>query len=290
MISEGSAVRGDPTPKEHIPARLTGPARRADLSRWSPQMDEAGIALTGLAADVLVCSHIARPTVDGRWEWLSVLGYSRLSRAAGGMPISFRRVLHGGEDVSTAAFSTADGGERLVGPFSSLDAPVRSEVFESALVQTVDFGADPLDGAEVFTAHRVFMQSGTASTRGLVRFAINSCVPVRRIICDVWVHREIRAECVGAAVFHPGSSAMPMQPRARAFDKIADLPAPTALAPAPEGSASSGYARMCELTSWHFARCGAGPGDFGGFRLDLRSPIWGLEHAIFFGPAESHCW
>lgn len=106
--------------------------------------------------------------------------------------------------------------------------------------------------------------------------------PSRRLICDVFLHRDIARMCIPSLEAHLGSPTLPQPLRARWSTRFPGGPRLELLGPGLRHVATPAYPRHLELTSHIFSEAGWDPEEFIGYRCDVMFPIWQAAYCLLF--------
>lgn len=75
-------------------------------------------------------------------------------------------------------------------------------------------------------------------------------------------------------------------PAERWFDRLDDLPPPKTLGRNLDNTSCPGSPRHAEMSRWIFEQAGWNPAEFTGYRLEVRLPLWSVEHMMHFPAPE----
>ncbi len=106
--------------------------------------------------------------------------------------------------------------------------------------------------------------------------------PSRRLICDVYLHRDIARMCIPSLEAHLGSPTLPQPLRARWSTRFPGGPRLELLGAGLSHAATPAYPRHLELTSHIFSEVGWDPAEFIGYRCDVVFPIWQAAYCLLF--------
>jgi hypothetical protein len=110
--------------------------------------------------------------------------------------------------------------------------------------------------------------------------------PSRRLICDVYLHRDIAKMCSPSLEAHLGSPSLPSPLRARWSTRFPGGPRLELLGAGLHNTATPAYSRQLELTSHVFSEVGWDPEEFIGYRCDVVFPIWQAAYCLLFDFSE----
>jgi hypothetical protein len=106
--------------------------------------------------------------------------------------------------------------------------------------------------------------------------------PSRRLISDVYLHRDIASRCIPSLELHLGSPTLGQPLRARWSTRFPGGPRLELLGSGLSHSASIAYDRHLELTTHAFRQVGWDPTEFIGYRCDVVFPIWQAAYCMLF--------
>lgn len=194
-----------------------------------------------------------------------------------------------GASMSTLGARPArgDSPDALLRPFCSEPLPrVTSRVLGKQTIHVVDPkdepGREPLD---LVMAHRRATPDRHPATMDPPIGEVSSLVvyPARKMVTDVYLHRDIAHRCVPSAELHLGgfSSGTPGR-RARWSTRFPGDPTLMCLGGGLSRSATPYYERHAELTQHVFERIGWDPEQFIGYRCEVQYPVWQAAYCMLF--------
>ncbi|MBL8990912.1 MAG: hypothetical protein JNJ48_04950 [Phycisphaerae bacterium] len=179
-----------------------------------------------------------------------------------------------------------DSPDLLLGEFCSQPWPrVTSRALGDRTVHVVDAGEPPHQGTcdIVLSVRRSSPDRHPALASppvGEVSFLVT--FPARRLVLDVFLHRDLAERCVPSCELHLYSPAVGPGGLARWSTR---LPGGASLDPLGSGlrrAASTAYARHAELTAHVFQRVGWDASEFVGYRCDTSYPVWRAGYFMLF--------
>lgn len=266
----------------------------AELSQREALFDAAA-ALTGRSSDVWLAAHIYTP-VAGHPEVLAqTRAHGLIGHRAEGhaVPLTFHIF---GEptdeqrsDLTTfralRASRTEGVPSELLTEFSTDPVPVvHSAHPDEFIVQTIEPSPDqpetaPIDLIFAMTggvSHPVTRAVNTEEVWALINF------PVRRLLLDVFMHRDIARQCVPGLDVHLWRPDFAQHVGERWQTRFQSPPSLQLLTPGLDRAQTSAWIRYTELLRTLFAAKGLNPGDYVGFRCDTAYPIWRTGYCIAF--------
>lgn len=106
--------------------------------------------------------------------------------------------------------------------------------------------------------------------------------PARRMVFDVYLHREIARRCIPSLELHLWSSDLASHARARWSTRFAGGPKLQLLGPGVRHAACEAYRRHAELTSAMFEEVGWPAEEFIGYRCETAFPLWRAGYCMAF--------
>lgn len=256
----------------------------------------AAAAITGRWCDISMTMRIIRPTAaDPRLtEEVVVRGLLGHVARAEAVPLVVGLDNHvDTSDGTKSAFSALDakplGGaaqRSLLAPFCSSPLPkVISRSAGTKVVQLVDLADRADDGpVDIVIANRSAKPEAHPAT---LRPAIGELwslmtFPSRRILFDVYLHRDIARRCIPALEVHLWNPDIGQQGSSRWSTRFPGGPRLTLLGEGIAASAAEAYPRHAELTSHVFDQVDWDPAVFVGFRCEVPFPIWRGGYCMVF--------
>ncbi len=266
------------------------PVTVRDDSTARQSLFDAAEAITGRSSDLWLAAHVYTPTGDAKVVRQGRAHGLRGHRAA---PDAVPLTLH----VLAEDALEDDGGYRpiqparddgLVAAFSTSPAPiVRSKSPGIAVVQTVDpdpasAGTDPIDlvfALDGTMTHPATREHQVEEVWALINF------PVRRMIFDVYLHRDLARGCLAEIDHHLWRPDFASELGERWQTRFAARPRLELLARGAEGLATDAWDDYPDLLSVVFDHHGTEPADYVGYRCDVAFPVWrtGYRVALDFG-------
>lgn len=106
--------------------------------------------------------------------------------------------------------------------------------------------------------------------------------PSRRMVFDVYLHRDIAARCVATLGLHLWTPDIGAPNSARWSTRFPGGPRLVSMGPASAAVASPHYARQAELVARMFERVGWDAAEFVGFRCETEFPVWRGGYCMSF--------
>jgi hypothetical protein len=107
--------------------------------------------------------------------------------------------------------------------------------------------------------------------------------PARRLVFDVWLHREIARRCLPSLELHLwGPQVATQHGISRWSTRFPGGPRLQLLGSGLEHAASTGFARHAEMTASLFGALGWDAGEFVGYRCDVAYPVWRAGYIMLF--------
>lgn len=304
---------------EKVIDQLAGSQRklreRLDIDRLADGLDAAG---PGPSDNQAVRRSLFRAAVDVVGRWSDTRLSLRIIRPVPGDPMhteNIRLTGHVGHmarpaSVPLEVYSSAP--EQLVendgsaGPaFRSLDARqgvgdtpgfllqkfcsqplprVTSRAAGARMVHAIDEMGIPGEASDIFVADRRAGRDKHPATQhpaiGEVSLIMN--YPARRIVMDVFLHRDIARRCIPSLEVHLSPLPSGSMILSRWSTKIPGGPRLEVLGPGLSQVDSDAYPRHAEVISDLFASMGWDPAEFIGYRCDVAFPIWRAAYCMLF--------
>ena len=168
--------------------------------------------------------------------------------------------------------------------FSTDPAPVVSSRQPGEyLVQSIDtdpgannHAIDLVLGTRNTMPHPGLQPPGIAEVWALINF------PVRRMVFDVYLHRDLARECIPGLDQHLWRPDFAANVRDRWQTRFAEGPRLELLGQGIAGAATPSYARHEELTNFLFRQTRAAPERFIGYRCAVEYPVWRTGYCMSF--------
>lgn len=106
--------------------------------------------------------------------------------------------------------------------------------------------------------------------------------PSRRMIYDVYLHRDLASKCIAAASAHLSTPGRSMGMMSRWSTRLKGKIPLQLLGVGLSNVGSTAYARHQELTSHVYAQLGWDPDEFVGYRLEITYPVWRAGYFMTF--------
>lgn len=256
---------------------------------------EAAAALTGRSSDVWLAAHIYTP-VPGHPE---VIAQARAHGLIGhraepdAVPLTFHIFGEPADetrnDLTTfrplRESSTEGIPDELLTEFSTNPAPVvHSAHPDEFIVQTIEPSPDQPEAAPIDLIFALTGGVSHPSTRPVNTEEVWALVnfPVRRLLLDVFMHKDIARQCVPGLDVHLWRPDFAQHVGERWQTRFQSPPSLQLLTPGLERAKTSAWGRYTELLRTLFASKGLNPGDYVGFRCDTLYPIWRTGYCIAF--------
>ena len=174
--------------------------------------------------------------------------------------------------------------DAVLTPFTTDPPPiVNSRQPGEYLVQAIDTdpraGNEPIDlmlGTRSTMPHPGSQPPGIEEVWAMINF------PVRRMVFDVYMHRDLARECIPALDLHLWRPDFAAHVGDRWQTRFADAPRLELLGQGIERAATAAYGRHEELTRFLFRRLELEPGRFIGYRCYVEYPIWRTGYCMSF--------
>ncbi len=251
----------------------------------------AAAAVTGRWSQSLIDIRIIRPTRDdpGLTEGLRARGYLGHQAREEALPLE----MFGSAPLQARATGPAfipllgaEASNALLQEFCSRPIPqIISRSAGDGVFQLIEpapgAGGAPMD---IVTGHRgtqpdlhpAALRPAVGEMWSLIAF------PCRRLVYDVFLHREIARRCIPALEVHlRGHEAHPLGSR-RWSTRFPGHQSLQVLSAGLSGAHTSAYPRHLELLGSVFARSGWNPDEFVGYRYEVEYPIWRAGYCMAF--------
>lgn len=256
---------------------------------------EGASALTGRSSDVWLAAHIYTP-VPGHPEVIAqtrahgLIGHRAEAHA---VPLTFH-IFGEPTDETRSDLTTfrplresrTEGvPSELLTEFSTDPVPVvHSAHPDEFIVQTIEPSPDqpetsPIDLIFAMTggvSHPATRAVNTEEVWALINF------PVRRLLLDVFMHRDLARQCVPGLDVHLWRPDFAQHVGERWQTRFQSPPSLQLLTPGLDRAQTSAWGRYTELLRTLFAAKGLNPSDYVGFRCDTAYPIWRTGYCIAF--------
>ena len=258
---------------------------------------ESAEQLTGRSSELWLAVHLFTPDREHPGLVLDTRAHGLVGHraAADAVPLTFH--IFGddlGEDDDheprAGHFRPLIAGQRdaLLPDFSTDPPPiVRAKSPGEAVVQTIEPSpgtarSSPIDlvfGLDGAITHPATREHRVEEIWALVNF------PVRRLLFDVFLHRDLARACIPALDNHLWRPDFASQVGERWQTRFWRSPQLTVLPAGLEHARTDAYKRYAELVRTLFEARGANPADYVGYRCDVAYPIWrtGYRLSLDFG-------
>ena len=279
-----------------IEATMT-PARGAeiDANAHAEQLFDAAAALTGRHSQTWLAVHIYEPTERrDRITQTRAHGLIRHCARADAVPLTFHVFATApagaepGDDADSLGrfepllAAVDDQPAELLRAFSTWPPPfVRTRQPNEFLVQTVDAATpdracDLLFGLRGSMVHPASAPPYLEEVWALINF------PVRWLLLDVFLHREIARQCIPGLDVHLWRPDFAQTIGERWQTRFSASPRLEVLGAALQQAESPAYARQAELLEFLFAQRGLDANEYVGFRCQVRYPMWRTGYRVTF--------
>lgn len=256
---------------------------------------DAASALTGRHSDLWLATHIFTPSADDRSLLIQTRAHGLVGHRAtpDAVPLTFHIF---GDDLSNTDEKPQAGRFRPLDPrrrdalltqFSTDPPPVvHSKTPGECVVQTIDHTVEeaaPIDllfGMQGATTHPNGREHSLEEVWALVNF------PVRRMLLDVFMHRDLARVCIPALDNHLWRPDFASQIGERWQTRFASHPRLEVLSPGLGNARFEAYPRYNELLETLFASANLDPKDYVGHRCDVSFPLWRTGYRMSFDFSE----
>ena len=267
-----------------------GPGIPVEDIETREQLFTAATALTGRYSDLWFAAHLYAPLSEpGLMTQARVHGLIGHHARPTAVPLTFH--VFGAEPEEPTGpehYRPLVGADAVLRPFSSEPLPiVRSRTPGEHVVQTIETDADGPAGIDLVfgltgrMSHPATRESQLEEVWGLVNF------PVRRMLFDVFLHRDIARACIPALDHHLWRPDFATQVGERWQTRFAAAPKLELLPAGLEGAASNAYPRYVELLRTLFETSNHEPRDFVGYRCEVIFPAWRTGYRMSFDFGDS---
>lgn len=277
-----------------VAARNDGVSSRKSLFR-------AATEITGRCSEVR-CSLSAIRPVPGdptRTEYIKAGGYAGHVAFPGAMPLELgeqaaehlqtERASKSFEPLSAECDAISDESNRyLLSAFCSQPLPrVTSRRIGTRIVHVIESGPSPEDerrAMDIFVAERHARPDKHPATQRPALGEVWSMItfPARRLIFDVYLHREIARRCIPSLEVHLWNSSAGQQGLWRWSTRFPKGPRLTLLGAGLSNADAEGLSSHAPLTAHVFDRAGWDASEFVGYRCDVEYPIWRAGYCMLF--------
>ncbi|MEM8756356.1 MAG: hypothetical protein AAGF47_01065 [Planctomycetota bacterium] len=282
----------------------TPPAGRSldDDERTRRALFDASAAVTGRHSDLWLALHVYEP-VAGRADILrqtrahGLVGHRAVDDA---VPLTFHVFAEAkpdsGDERTPGVYRplTADAPDgapdSLLPAFSSEPTPIVCAKHPNEfIVQTVEpsqgggepAGIDFMFGMTGAMTHPAAERPELEEIWALVNF------PVRRLMLDAYLHRDIASRCIPALDAHLWRPDFAQNAGERWQTRFPNPPKLEVLGRGADRAKTDAWSRHGELRRLIFESRGLDPGDYVGYRCDIAYPMWRTGYCMSFDFAQS---
>ncbi len=274
----------------------SGQAGREDaLLAHRAHLFESAAALTGRHSDLWLAAHIYSPHPERRDVIRQARAHGLVGHraSADAVPLTFHVFGDHDADASDQELGFRPLKEasepgvpaELLPHFSTSPVPiVRSSHPEEFIVQAIETSPEMPEAEAVDLIFA--MQGGVSHPRAretnveevwaLVNF------PVRRMLFDVFMHKDLARQCVPGLDVHLWRPDFAQHVGERWQTRFKDAPALHLLSSGLERAQTDAWNRYTELLRELFDTCGFDPSDYVGFRCDEPYPVWRTGYCMGF--------
>ncbi|MBX3358169.1 MAG: hypothetical protein KF745_07055 [Phycisphaeraceae bacterium] len=280
-------------------ASLDGVAHQHPGASDDPAIREAlfmaAAAVTGRSSEVANYIRVIRPVpgMPGKTEWALVKGLIGHRSRTQAVPLvaghdATQRTIEAGPPVfATLDDKPASGPSQasLLAPFCSQPLPsVTSRNAGPRVVHVIDTDQTNPGPADIVIASRSALpDTHPASLRPAVgEVWLLQTFPARRLIFDVYLHRDIARRCIPSIELHLWEPDVGRQGAGRWATQFPGGPRLELLGPGLSGAATDAYPRHADLTSHLFSRLDWPADEFVGYRCDIPYPVWRAGYCMVF--------
>lgn len=253
--------------------------------RWH----DLAVQFTGLASEAFLAIYAIRMISDEprQFDFVGMSGNLGVTRHQRHIPlVMVRRYFQppSKEDYHTLNGQKSDAGRLLIPEFSTSPLPqIVTRQYPTHLVQLIDPSQDAADPLDVIIAQRMTAAEPKERRKDGHKFTLLPRIPTKRLILDIHLHDSVpRGTRIGARQYFAGSMSLAGNPAERWFDRLDDLPPPRVLGRNLENTSCAGSPRHAEMSRWIFDQLGWNATEFTGYRLEVRLPLWSVEHMMHF--------
>lgn len=292
-INAGAVAAGHESPP--VRAGETGSARQ--------RLFEVAAELTGRYSETWVAVYAYFPTQGNGGDPDQTVTVARAHGLIGhlarpdAVPLTFHNFtskrMQDGElaEADQQSFRSLNDGrssgktpDAVLTPFTTDPPPIVSSGQPGEyLVQAIDTdprsGNEPIDlmlGTRSTMPHPGSQPPGIEEVWAMINF------PVRRMVFDVYMHRDLARECIPALDLHLWRPDFAAHVGDRWQTRFADAPRLELLGQGIDRAATAAYERHEDLTRFLFQRLEREPGRFIGYRCYVEYPIWRTGYCMSF--------
>ncbi len=257
---------------------------------------DASAAATGRHSDLWLAMHVYEP-IEGRDDILrqtrahGLVGHRAVEDA---VPLTFHIFAEAkpedSDELTPGVYRPLVGGapagapESLLASFSSEPTPIVSAKHPGEyIVQTIeasqstsDAGIDFVFGMTGVMSHPASVSPELEEIWALVNF------PVRRLVLDAYLHRDIASRCIPALDAHLWRPDFAQNAGERWQTRFPNPPRLEVLGRGTAGAKTDAWNRHAELRELIFKSRGLDAEDFVGFRCDVTYPMWRTGYCMSF--------
>lgn len=280
----------------------TGPSDDANARRI---LFKSAAEVVGRWSDVLVSMSIIRPLPEDPNLTETVRVQGRLGHMWRGGAVPFeinaaspdqlalaapkpkgKKTEHGLHQTLDARPARGDTPELLLPHFCTRPLPrVTTRNLANRVIHMID-AAEDADGQpiDVVVAYRRSSPDKHPATMDPPIGEVSTIVtyPSRRLVFDVFLHRDIASRCMPTLELHLGSPMWAQPIRARWATRFPGGPQLELLGSGLSHASSDAYPRQVELTRHTFDQVGWNPEEFVGYRCDIAYPVWQGAYCMLF--------
>ncbi len=279
------------------PSARGGPAKPilggADDIAAREALFRAAAAVTGRWSELTIETRLVRPLPEnpGLTEGVRIRGLIGHSARADAVPLEMGESAPLRTDGSGPAFETlqaqpASGStpRSLLPAFCTEPLPrVVSRSSGDRVFHMIDTSGTAASPADIVMAHRSSKPDRHPATLrpavGEMLLLIN--FPARRMLFDIFVHRDIARRCIPSAEVHLFRSDA-HGPAIGWTTRFAGSPRLEVLGSGLSRTAAPSYARYTELLGGVYDQLGWDAGDFVGYRCEATFPVWRAAYCMLF--------
>lgn len=275
-----------------LESNAEGPGAPRDEPAAREQLFHAAAALTGRWSALWFAAHVYAPSDDPRFMAQArahgLIGHHARPSA---VPLTFHVFGEEPEEPDQPdRYIPLTGPDAVLRDFSTGPLPiVRSRTPGEHVVQTIETSPEqdepaPIDlvfGLSGRLSHPATRDSQLEEVWALVNF------PVRRLLFDVFLHRDLARSCIPGLDHHLWRPDFATQVGERWQTRFATGPKLELLPAGLDGAAANAYPRYVELMRTLFDARGYDPREFVGYRCEVAFPAWRTGYRMTFDFGEA---
>lgn len=250
--------------------RFGGPREDSEEAERRDLVEAAGRLLADLS-DVRLTVRAYAPGSEGRLRRYIAVGQVGLRRAPGAGPLLGAHIIRDGDDH-------ADAGPALIEGFSTPGVQIRRDASPHPAGYWVE-GQRP---GEPFT-YLIEPRPPYDGPTGPIRAASFLQTPTRGLLVDLFVHRDLPFRGAPSCAARPPDRNNWVMNDPSADERWPHAVLPAALGPALRHPTSTLWPRLSDAEKALFERWKLNPGEFTGYRVELRYPIWCALYTVSLG-------